>query len=339
MLVDRLGVDPEQVKFIQGDTDAVAFGMGTGGSRSTTMSGGAIVMVSEKIVAKGKKLAAHLLEAAEDDVEFKDGRFIIAGTDRGLSIHEVAKSAFLLEKLPPGMEPGLYETATYRARSGNFPNGCHVCEVEIDPETGATRVVGYWVVDDVGTVINPLLVKGQIMGGIAQGMGQVLMEDKAYDIEGQVLTGSFTDYAMPRADELPQRGDRGQSGADADQPARRQGSGRGRHRRLAVGRGQRDRGRALGARRQAHRHALHAVQGVAGDPGGRSEIGLIPARSSAAGPEVGASDADKAHFRRATSAAACSADRALSGQLPLLEGAPAKMPLTEDGVIPLGGAS
>ena len=159
-------------------------------------------MVSEKIVAKGKKLAAHLLEAAEDDIEFKDGRFTIAGTDRGLSIHEVAKSAFQLEKLPPGLEPGLYETATYRARSGNFPNGCHVCEVEIDPETGATRIVGYWVVDDVGTVINPLLVKGQIMGGIAQGIGQVLMEDKTYDAEGQVLTGSFMDYAMPRAEDF-----------------------------------------------------------------------------------------------------------------------------------------
>ena len=200
MLVDRLGVDPEQIKFIQGDTDAVAFGMGTGGSRSTTMSGGAIVLVSEKIVAKGKKLAAHLLEAAEDDVEFKDGCFVISGTDRGLGIHQVAKSAFQLEKLPAGMEPGLYETATYRAYTGNFPNGAHVCEVEIDPETGVTHVVGYWVVDDVGTVINPMLVKGQIMGGIAQGMGQVLMEDKAYDPNGQVLSGSFMDYAMPRAE-------------------------------------------------------------------------------------------------------------------------------------------
>jgi carbon-monoxide dehydrogenase large subunit len=200
ILVDRLGVDPDKIKFIQGDTDAVAFGMGTGGSRSTTMSGGAIVMVSEKIVAKGKKLAAHVLEAAEGDIEFKDGRFTIAGTDRGLGIHDVAEAAFQLDKLPPGIEPGLYETATYRARSGNFPNGCHVCEVEIDPETGATEIVGYSVVDDVGTVINPLLVKGQIMGGIAQGMGQVLMEDKAYDAAGQVLTGSFMDYAMPRAE-------------------------------------------------------------------------------------------------------------------------------------------
>jgi carbon-monoxide dehydrogenase large subunit len=200
MLVDRLGVDPERIKFIQGDTDAVAFGMGTGGSRSTTMSGGAIVMVSEKIVAKGKKLAAHMLEASEADLEFKDGRFTIAGTDRGMGIHDVAKASFQLEKLPRGMEPGLYETATYRATTGNFPNGVHVCEVEIDPDTGQIQVMGYWVVDDVGTVINPLLVKGQIMGGIAQGMGQVLMEDKAYDAGGQVLTGSFMDYAMPRAE-------------------------------------------------------------------------------------------------------------------------------------------
>ena len=202
ILVDRLGVDPERVKFIQGDTDAVAFGMGTGGSRSTTMSGGAITVVSEKIVAKGRKLAAHIMEAAEGDVEFKDGTFTIAGTDRSMKIHDVAKAAFELNKLPPGMEPGLYETGTYRAFSGNFPNGCHVCEVEIDPETGATAIVGYWVVDDVGTVINPMLVKGQIMGGIAQGMGQVLMEDKAYDEAGQVVAGSFMDYAMPRAEDF-----------------------------------------------------------------------------------------------------------------------------------------
>jgi len=203
ILADRLGVDPQRVNIIQGDTDAVAFGMGTGGSRSTTMSGSAIAMVSDKIIAKGKKLAAHMLEAAEGDVEFKDGRFVIAGTDRALGIHDVAKAAFQLDKLPAGMEPGLYETATFRARTnGNYPNGCHVCEVEIDPQTGSTQLIGYWVVDDVGTVINPMLLKGQIMGGIAQGMGQVLMEDKAYDAAGQVLAGSFMDYAMPRADDF-----------------------------------------------------------------------------------------------------------------------------------------
>jgi carbon-monoxide dehydrogenase large subunit len=203
ILADRLGIDPQRVKIIQGDTDAVAFGMGTGGSRSTTMSGSAIAMVSDKIIAKGQKLAAHMLEAAEGDIEFKDGRFVVAGTDRAIGIHEVARAAFQLDKLPAGMEPGLYETATYRARTnGNYPNGCHVCEVEIDPETGTTQLVGYWVVDDVGTVINPMLLKGQIMGGIAQGMGQVLMEDKRYDEAGQVLTGSFMDYAMPRADDF-----------------------------------------------------------------------------------------------------------------------------------------
>src|SRR5260370_27275316 len=151
MRVDRLGVDPDAIKFIQGDTGAVASGMGTGGSRSTTMSGGAIVMVADKIIAKGKKLAAHMLEASEADMEFKDGRFAIAGTDRGVGIHEVAKAAFELGKLPKGMEPGLYETATYRATSGNFPNGAHVCEVEVDPDTGVTQMVGYSVVDDVGT--------------------------------------------------------------------------------------------------------------------------------------------------------------------------------------------
>ncbi|AMN44491.1 xanthine dehydrogenase family protein molybdopterin-binding subunit [Rhodoplanes sp. Z2-YC6860] len=203
ILVDRLGVDPDAIKFVQGDTEAVAFGMGTGGSRSTTMSGGAIVMVADKIISKAKKLAAHLLEASEGDMEFKDGRFGIAGTDRGIGIHDVAKAAFKVDKLPPGMEPGLYETATYRATSGNFPNGAHVCEVEIDPETGVTDVVRYSVVDDVGTVINPMLVKGQIMGGIAQGLGQVLMEDKAYDPQtGQVISGSFMDYAMPRAEDF-----------------------------------------------------------------------------------------------------------------------------------------
>jgi carbon-monoxide dehydrogenase large subunit len=203
MLVSQLGVDPEQIKFIQGDTDAVAFGMGTGGSRSTTMSGGAIVAVSDKIVAKGKKLAAHLLEASEGDIEFKDGRFTIAGTDRALGIHEIAKSAFQMQKLPPGMEPGLYETATYRADSGNFPNGCHICEVEIDPETGDTEIAAWTAVDDFGTIINPMIVEGQVHGGVAQGVGQALLEHTVYDDKGQLLTGSYMDYAMPRADNLP----------------------------------------------------------------------------------------------------------------------------------------
>ena len=163
------------------------------------------------------------------------------------------------------MEPGLYETATYRARSGNFPNGCHVCEVEIDPETGVTRVVGYWVVDNVGTVINPLLVKGQIMGGIAQGIGQVLMEDKTYDAEGQVLTGSFMDYAMPRAEDFCNVVIEDNPVPTPTNPLGVKGAGE------AGTVGSLSAGvnaivDALSVLGIAHRHALHAVQGVAGDP-------------------------------------------------------------------------
>ncbi|MEE8332905.1 MAG: molybdopterin cofactor-binding domain-containing protein, partial [Alphaproteobacteria bacterium] len=205
ILADRLGIDPDLVNYIQGDTDKVAFGVGTGGSRSTTMSGSALVLVADKIINKARKLAAHMLEASAADIEFADGVFTIAGTDRTLGIHEVARAAFQLHQLPADLEPGLYETATYRSPAGNFPNGCHICEVEIDPDTGATEIVGYWAVDDVGTVVNPLLLKGQIMGGIAQGIGQVLMEDKTYDLDtGQVLAGSFMDYGMPRADDFCQ---------------------------------------------------------------------------------------------------------------------------------------
>ncbi|MBM3561070.1 MAG: xanthine dehydrogenase family protein molybdopterin-binding subunit, partial [Alphaproteobacteria bacterium] len=145
----------------------------------------------------------RLLEAAEADIAFEGGRFMVAGTDRGVDVHEVARAAFNPAKLPQGAEPGLYETATYKVEAGNFPNGCHVCEVEIDPDTGAARLAGYVVDDDVGTVFNPLLLEGQIHGALAQGIGQVLMEDKTYDpVTGQVLAGLFMDYAMPRAADL-----------------------------------------------------------------------------------------------------------------------------------------
>ena len=201
ILVDRLGVDPEQIKFVQGDTEAVAFGMGTGGSRSTTMSGGAIVMVADKIIAKGKKLAAHMLEASEADMEFKDGRFSSPAPTAAWASTTWPRRRSNSASCRKAWSRVSTRPRPTAPRSGNFPNGSHVCEVEIDPDTGATQVVGYWVVDDVGTVINPMLVKGQIMGGIAQGMGQVLMEDKTYDPQtGQVLSGSFMDYAMPRAE-------------------------------------------------------------------------------------------------------------------------------------------
>jgi len=200
---ERLGLDPGDVRFVDGDTDRVAFGTGTMGSRSTIIGGTALWRAADKVVVKARRLAAALLEAAEDDVIFADGRFTVVGTDRGVVLREVVRAAFVVDKLPPGVEPGLYETATYSPTHETFPNSCHVCEVEIDPEIGRVALVGYVVVDDVGTVVNPLTLKGQIHGGVAQGVGQALMEEVVYDREsGQLLTTSFMDYAMPRADDF-----------------------------------------------------------------------------------------------------------------------------------------
>jgi carbon-monoxide dehydrogenase large subunit len=203
ILCDRLGLDPKEVHYVQGDTEKVALSEGTGGSRSATLGGSAVHLAAEKIVVKARAIAAHLLEAAEADIEFSDGVFKIAGTDRLLPLSEIAALAWNPQSLPPGMEPGLVASAAFAAKQQNFPNGAHVCELEIDRETGAVEIVGYSVVDDVGTVMNPLLLEGQIQGGIAQGLGQILMEDIAFDpASGQLLSGSFMDYAMPRADSL-----------------------------------------------------------------------------------------------------------------------------------------
>ena len=203
LVCDRLGLEFDQVEYISGDTDMVSFGHGTGGSRSATLGGSAVHLATEKIVEKGRRIAAHMLESALDDIEFSDGVFTVAGTDRAVDMVEVAKTACRPDRLPDDVEPGLVERAVYRAKVMNFPNGCHICEVEIDTDTGAVEVVGYKVVDDVGTVMNPLTLKGQIQGGIAQGLGQALMENIAYeDGTGQLLTGSFMDYAMPRADDF-----------------------------------------------------------------------------------------------------------------------------------------
>ena len=201
LLCDRLGLHPDKVTYIQGDTDKVAIGEGTGGSRSAALGGSAVMLATEKIVAKAQAIAAHMLEAAEADVEFDEGTFKIAGTDRALSLPEIAAAAWEPRKLPPGMEPGLISQASYAAGDQCFPNGCHICELEIDPETGTVEMCRYNVVDDVGFVMNPLLLEGQIVGGIAQGVGQLLLEDIRFDAEsGQLLSGSFMDYAMPRAD-------------------------------------------------------------------------------------------------------------------------------------------
>ena len=203
ILFEKIGIDPADVRFIDGDTDRVAFGMGSNGSRSMVVGGSALVLAAEKLIEKGRRIAAHVLEAAETDIEFVEGRFSVAGTDRALSLKQVAMTAFQPAKLPAGMEPGFYENATYETPLPTFPNSCHICEVEIDPDTGAVQLVSYCVVDDVGTVINPLTLKGQIHGGIAQGVGQVLMEQVVYEPDtGQLLSASFMDYAMPRADTL-----------------------------------------------------------------------------------------------------------------------------------------
>ncbi len=200
----RLGIDPSEVQFIDGDTDRVAFGMGTNGSRSTVVGGTALWKAADRIIEKGKKIAAHMLEAAAGDIEFEKGEFKVAGTDRKVAIKEVAKAAFVVAKLPPGFEGGLYETGTFAPSNDTWPNGTHVCEVEIDPHTGQVQVVDYLVADDVGTMVNPVGVKGQIHGGVAQGLGQALMERVVYDREsGQLLSGSFMDYAMPRAADMP----------------------------------------------------------------------------------------------------------------------------------------
>ena len=203
ILHEKLGVDPNEVVFTDGDTDRVAFGMGTNGSRSTVVGGSAIVFAAEKIVEKAKRIAAHLLEASADDIEFSSGALTVRGTDKSVTLKQVAQAAFVPMRLPPGFDGGLNESYVYAPAKDTYPNGCHICEVEIDPETGEPKLVSYVIVDDVGTVINPLTLKGQIHGGIVQGVGQILMERLFYAPDsGQLLTASFMDYAMPRAESM-----------------------------------------------------------------------------------------------------------------------------------------
>ena len=203
LVCDRLGLQPKDVYYEQGDTDKVFFAEGTGGSRSATLGGSALHLATEKILVKAKSIAAKILGVDPSKIEFAAGIFSAPGTNRTLTIPEIAKQSMNPKMLPDGMEPGLIATAIYEAKVENFPNGCHVCEVEIDEETGTVEILRYNVVDDVGTVLNPLLLEGQICGGIAQGIGQALLENIQFDAaSGQNLTGSFMDYAMPRADDL-----------------------------------------------------------------------------------------------------------------------------------------
>ena len=203
LLCDRLGIHPDQVHYVQGDTDKVAIGEGTGGSRTATIGGSAVYLATERIVTKAKRVAAAVLGAEPEEVRFEDGLFSAPRSNRALTIGEIAKESLNPESLPEDMDLGLVASATFSCKEQNFPNGCHICELEIDAETGEVEMLRYSVVDDVGTVLNPLLLEGQICGGIAQGVGQVLMEDIRFDpASGQLLTGSFMDYAMPRAGDL-----------------------------------------------------------------------------------------------------------------------------------------
>jgi carbon-monoxide dehydrogenase large subunit len=203
LITELLGVPIENIEVIHGDTAKTQFGMGTYGSRSLAVGGVAIAKACEKLIAKGKKIAAHALEAAEGDIEFADGNFTIAGTDKAMNIAEVAFNAYVPHSYPEGLEPGFDENAFFDPLNFSFPAGTHVCEVEIDPETGVVEIIKYSAVDDFGKLINPMIVEGQVHGGIVHGVGQALLEGCRYDSEGQLITASFMDYAMPRADNVP----------------------------------------------------------------------------------------------------------------------------------------
>jgi carbon-monoxide dehydrogenase large subunit len=205
VVADRLGIPIEDVDIVHGDTSKVLFGMGTYGSRSIAVGGTAIIKAVDKIVAKGKKIAAHLMEAAEDDIEFKDGAFVVKGTDKKKAFAEVSLAAYVPHNYPlDKLEPGLNENAFYDPANFTFPAGTHICEVEVDPDTGSVKVIHFTAVDDFGKVINPMIVEGQVHGGLTQGIGQAITEGCHYDADsGQLVTGTYMDYCMPRADDVP----------------------------------------------------------------------------------------------------------------------------------------
>jgi carbon-monoxide dehydrogenase large subunit len=206
VLAHELGIPFEKIRLFQGDSDQLIAGGGTGGSRSIMQSGNAIVAASQIVVENGRRIAAHLLEAAVADIEFSNGRFSIAGTDRGIDIMDLAGQVHGDLDLPDELPESLDASIVFPGVPSAFPNGCHVCEVEIDPDTGHTEVVRYSMVNDFGVLVNPLMVEGQAHGGIVQGIGQALTEACVYDDSGQFMTGSFMDYALPRAEDAPSFG-------------------------------------------------------------------------------------------------------------------------------------
>ena len=203
IVAERFDLPLENVSIVHGDTDKVQFGMGTYGSRSGAVGMSAIVKAMDKVEAKVKKIAAHVLEASEDDLVIEGGAVKVAGTDKQMLWHEVGLAAYTAHNLPEGLEPGLKEGAFYDPVNFTFPAGTYIAEVEIDPDTGVVEVCQFTAADDFGTIINPMIVEGQVHGGVAQGIGQALLEQVVYDDDGQLLTGSYMDYCMPRADDVP----------------------------------------------------------------------------------------------------------------------------------------
>ena len=204
VVADRLGIDIDSIDIVHGDTAKIPFGMGTYGSRSIAVGGSALINATDKIVSKARKIAAHLMEASEGDVVFEDGMFKVAGTDKEKAFAEIALAAYVPHNYPhETLEPGLEETSFYDPKNFTFPSGAYICEVEIDPETGSVSVERFTAADDFGNLINPMIVEGQVHGGLTQGIGQALVENCVYDANGQLTSGSFMDYAMPRADDVP----------------------------------------------------------------------------------------------------------------------------------------
>jgi carbon-monoxide dehydrogenase large subunit len=204
VVADKLGIDPSQVDIVHGDTAKIPFGMGTYGSRSLAVGGTAIVNAIDKVIAKGKKIAAHLMEASEADIVYENGHFAVKGTDKKQPFGAIALTAYVPHKYPiESLEPGLEETAFYDPKNFTYPAGTYICEVEIDPASGETQIVQFVAADDFGNIINPMIVEGQVHGGLVQGIGQAVLENAVYDDKGQLKTGSYMDYTMPRADDVP----------------------------------------------------------------------------------------------------------------------------------------
>ena len=265
IVADETGLDPQQIEIVHGDTDKVPYGVGTYGSRSLTVGGSALVVSTRKVVAKMKRIAAHMLKVSLEEVEFADGIFTARSTNRSLGFADVALKAYVPTDYPEGLEPGLEEITYYDPEAFTFPYGCHLLEVEVDPETGVVALQRYLAVDDFGRIVNPLIVEGQIHGGAAQGIGQACLEGCRYDPEtGQLLSGTFMDYCMPRADDMPPIESHFLETLCTTKPPGFEGLRRSLGHRRARGGDQRHLQRARTAGRHTHRHAGHAAGGLVG---------------------------------------------------------------------------